>query len=143
LRRTRVGGFDVQDACALADLEAEPDLLEARLLTIGEALGHLPKLALRPDAEAALAHGRPFAIDDVLECDGIPCLGRPTLVIDAAGRALAVVEPMPFRLEGDHAAGGANADADNHAPAAAEPPAMGAVPMFFRPLCVLCQPEEP
>jgi tRNA pseudouridine55 synthase len=148
LRRTRVGGFDVQDACALDDLEAEPGLLEARLLAIEEALGHLPKLALRAEAEAALMHGRAFATADVLECDGIPCLGRPMLVIDATGRAMAIAEPMPLCPEGDRAAADANADADanvnvaDHAPVDAEPPAMGAAPMVFRPLCVLCQPEN-
>jgi len=45
LRRTRVGGFDVRDAYPLDALEAEPEMLGARLLTIGEALSHLPKLA--------------------------------------------------------------------------------------------------
>ena len=93
LCRTRIGGFSVDDASLLEDLEAAPDTLSSVLLSIPEALVHLPKLILLPKAESRLRNGAAFSVDDILECEGPQPIGRPTLVLSAqGGDALAIVE---------------------------------------------------
>jgi tRNA pseudouridine55 synthase len=123
LRRTRIGAFALEDAFALETLEAEPDLLPGRLLGIAEALGHLPKVTIRPEAARLMLNGRPFTTGDVLECDGILHPGRPVLVLDASGRALSVVRPVPQPT------------------AEAAPPTgemiLGTTPMLFKPMRIL------
>jgi tRNA pseudouridine55 synthase len=92
LRRTRVGGFAVEDALPLESILAEPDLLPGRMLSIREALGHLPKLTIAPGAARTLCHGRPFTTRDILEFEGVVLQGAPMLALDEAGRVLSVVE---------------------------------------------------
>ncbi len=118
LRRTRVGGFTVDQAIELEHLRAEPDLLPARLLNISEGLVHLPKLTIEPAMETAIRNGRPFATRNILEFEGILSPGQPVLVIDSSGRALSVALPEPASEE--------------------EAPALGvAADLIFKPVRVL------
>lgn len=121
LRRTQVGCFGIDQAIGLDKLVREPDLLPAHLLGITEALGHLPKLTIQPQAESAILNGCAFGTSEILEFDGIVCPGQPVLVINTRGRALSVVKAV---TAGD---------------AEAEPP-LGDAAMVFRPLRVLARP---
>ncbi|MEN6627599.1 MAG: tRNA pseudouridine(55) synthase TruB [Candidatus Sumerlaeia bacterium] len=119
LRRTQVGGFGIDQAIALDKLIQEPDLLPAHLLNITEALGHLPKLTIQPQAETAIMNGCSFRTSEILEFEGILNPGQPVLVINTRGRALSVAK----------AEAGGEADV-----------ALGESAMVFRPLRVLAQP---
>jgi tRNA pseudouridine55 synthase len=92
LCRTRVGAFAVENAATVEWLDENRDALPAALLSIAEALAHLPKLYLLPAAEARLRNGVAFALADVSQCEGLAPAGRPALVVSSAGAALAVVE---------------------------------------------------
>ncbi|HPK02868.1 MAG TPA: tRNA pseudouridine(55) synthase TruB [Candidatus Sumerlaeota bacterium] len=118
LRRTRVGAFGVDQAIPLAELRADPDLLPARLLGVTEALTHLPKVTIQPEAERLVATGRSFTTGHILEFEGILNPGQPVLVIDTQGRALSIVRPEPDEQ-------------------LTETPVLGATAMIFRPLRVL------
>jgi tRNA pseudouridine55 synthase len=124
LRRTRIGGFPIEGAATLDQLDQEPDLIGLRLLGITEALSHLPKLIVHPRMRAKLLNGQSFTTRDVLEFDGILSLGRPALALDADGAALSIVQPQ--RAEAD----GEESDAEM---------AMGAAPMLFKPMRVLAR----
>ena len=92
LRRTAVGSFSIDDALDLEMLEENPEALISALLPERQALGHLPHLVLGPRAAGAIRHGRPFPIDDVLECPGPQPVGEPTLALSDQGEALAIVQ---------------------------------------------------
>lgn len=92
LCRTAVGSFAIEDAADLDALEENPEALGAALLPERQALGHLPHLVLSPRAEGALRNGRPFAIDEVLECPGAQPVGCPTLALSNRGEAIAIVQ---------------------------------------------------
>jgi tRNA pseudouridine55 synthase len=129
LRRIQVGAFSVDQAILLETLIAEPSLLPHHLLSIPEALGHMPKITILPLLDKAILNGCPFTTRDILEFDGILSSGQPTLVVNTLGRALAVVQPEPERAKNS---------ADT---AEEEPPALGSTPFLFRPLRVLVQPQ--
>ena len=95
LRRTRVGGFGIEQAIELGLLQEEPDLLPARLLSISEALVHLPRLTIQPQLEGVILNGGAFSTGDILECEGNLNPGQPVLVLDQSGRALSVARPDP------------------------------------------------
>jgi tRNA pseudouridine55 synthase len=93
LVRTRVGPFHLDDAARLEALEAAPDeALAAAMLTIAQALPHMPKVTLTPVAAARLRHGAAFGLDGILECDGPQPVGCPVLALDPQGEPLAVVQ---------------------------------------------------
>ncbi|MBN1865887.1 tRNA pseudouridine(55) synthase TruB [Candidatus Sumerlaeota bacterium] len=92
LTRTRVGGFGLEDCADLDRLEQEPDLFDASLLTIAQALTHLSKAVLAPEASRRLLHGQPFSTDDILECETLPPAGEPILILSSTGESLAVVQ---------------------------------------------------
>lgn len=93
LVRTRVGPFHLDDAVRLETLEAAPDeALAAAMLTIAQALPHVPKVTLTPVAAARMRHGAAFGVADILECDGPQPVGCPVLALDALGEPLAVVQ---------------------------------------------------
>jgi tRNA pseudouridine55 synthase len=129
LRRLSVGGFSIDHALPLETLLAEPDLLAWRMMSVTEALGHLPKVTLQPRAELRLLNGGPFTTEDILEFDGILNLGQPVLVIDQGGRALSIARPEALRT-------GENEDED-----AEIAPVLGAMALIFRPMRVLAQPQ--
>ena len=91
LCRTRVGGFLLENSVTLEALQADPDeALPSSMLTLAEALSHLPKAVLLPAAEARVLRGHPFRLEDVLEAPQILPVGVPVLVCSASGEALAV-----------------------------------------------------
>ena len=128
LRRTQVGGFDVEHAVPLIDLMAEPGMIEENLLSVSQALTHLPKITLDPRALAGHLNGQPFTTAAVLECDGILSLGQPILVIDTAGNALSIVTPQPERAVEPSESDVAET-------------VIGDTPMVFRPVRVLARRE--
>lgn len=104
LRRTKIGHFSIDQAVPLETLVREPDLLPAHLLTLTEALSHLPKITINPNIEEEILHGRPFTTQDILEFDGLLSPDQPALVLSPSGRALSVVNPEPLpATEGDAA----------------------------------------
>ncbi len=59
LRRTGTGGFGIEDAITLEELEAlDPPSRLARLLPVDAPLADLPAVTLDAEAAAALSHGR-------------------------------------------------------------------------------------
>lgn len=92
LVRTSVGSFHLDDATPLEQLEAEPEMLAGALLSIGEALVHLPKIVLTPEAAERMRHGSAFDLEGVLECEGPAPVGEPALALSPEGEALAVVQ---------------------------------------------------
>lgn len=90
LRRTRVGGHQVEDA-------VPPDAL-ARLtpgspawVSPGDALGHLPQRGLTAEEAREIAHGRPVAAREEAS-------GRPVVLRGPAGELLALAERDGDRL---------------------------------------------
>ncbi|MFP4382364.1 MAG: tRNA pseudouridine(55) synthase TruB [Candidatus Sumerlaeia bacterium] len=93
LVRTAVGSFEIDNALPLEVLEADPDnLLPVSLLGIEEALTFMPKLSLLPGPEMRLRHGGGFGMDDIAECPELPQAGKPVMVLDSAGRAIAICQ---------------------------------------------------
>lgn len=84
LRRLRVGPFTLDDAHALAEIEADP---ESVLLAPVDAMRALERVAVDDEAKRAITHGAVFAE---------PALGvrgpGPFAIVDAAGALLAVYE---------------------------------------------------
>ncbi|HNY28222.1 MAG TPA: tRNA pseudouridine(55) synthase TruB [Candidatus Sumerlaeota bacterium] len=101
LVRTRVGAFHVDDAVDLDLFEGDPDSMEEALLSVGEALTHLPKLVLSAQAERRLRNGGAFRLEDVMECETVLPVGKPVLALASSGEALAVcrseIEEGPYR----------------------------------------------
>ncbi len=91
LRRERVGGFSREAAAPLDQLSREPSLVRDRLLTVADALAHLPKITVGPELEPAILHGRAFTRRQILACETLPGPGETFLVLNAEGRALAIV----------------------------------------------------
>ena len=56
LRRTRAGKFKIDDAVTIDELETTEDL-EARLVTMTDALAHLPEVVLNEDRAAKTKNG--------------------------------------------------------------------------------------
>ena len=130
LRRTQVGSFSIDQAIPLERLINEPALLGPNLLSLPEALAHLPRLTIHPEAEALVLHGGAFGTGDILECDGILSPGRNVLVLGRGGRALSIA-----RSEVPRPAGAAEGDEIEF-----EKPVLGATPRRFLPVRVLARP---
>ncbi len=92
LVRTRVGAFHVDDSVDLDLFEGDADALAGELLSVGEALTHLPKLVLSAQAEGRLRHGGAFRLEEVLECETSLPVGMPVLALGISGEALAVCQ---------------------------------------------------
>jgi tRNA pseudouridine55 synthase len=84
LRRTRVGSFCCEDACAL-DISAE--VARQRLLPVARAVEELPKITLPAEQAAQLVHGR--SVPPPAGCDPN---GSEAAIFDGSGRLLAVAE---------------------------------------------------
>jgi tRNA pseudouridine55 synthase len=84
LRRTAIGSFDLAGARGIDAIAADP---AAALLPPGDALRHLPVVAVAPDVAAQVAHGARLP-NGVLAVDGT----GPWRVVDESGRLLAVYE---------------------------------------------------
>lgn len=132
LRRTRVGGFSAEQAVPLETLMVEPALLPAFLMSLTEALNHLPKVTLHPGAVQPHLNGQPFTSREILELDGMVCPGQPVLVVNLKGNALSVARadiPPAAGEEQDERSG--------------PKPPLGATELIFRPMRVLARPEPP
>lgn len=81
LRRTAVGGFGVEGALA-PDALASRDRVTAALLAPLEAVAHLPRLDVTPEAALDLGHGRPVEAGALADAE--------TAVAAAEGRLVAV-----------------------------------------------------
>jgi len=113
LRRTRVGGFTVDESRTLDDLAAERAATGSlTLIDLAEAAGSaFPMVAVSPRDEAAVRHGRPIDLGrvwapfrDVVEAarlDGGPCERawsdhvEPHALFSDAGQFLALAVPNP------------------------------------------------
>jgi len=125
LTRTRIGSFAIEQSLPLRALLAEPEHLPHALMSVTEALIHLPKVIINPSVEPMILNGRSFTTQDVLEFDGILDPGKPILVLNTVGRALSVVK--------------AESDPQNGRCSAGENAIMGATEMVFKPLRVLAR----
>lgn len=87
LRRTRSGGFTLEDARSLEELEelSRAGALAGAVLPIHEALAHWPVLAVDGEEERAVSHGRTLRVP----VGRLPAAGR-VLLVDTTGRALAL-----------------------------------------------------
>jgi len=84
LRRTRTGGFGLEDAITLEALEAMPaEAAERSLLPVEVLIGHLPRADLAPEGAAAFLHGQ--AVEVQPAAAGLHA-------VFAAGRLLGVAE---------------------------------------------------
>lgn len=95
LRRTRSGGFGLEEVVPWDALEAEA---AARLLPLERLLPELPSVRVGPDGASAVRHGRDLGRAAVVE--GFP-LGAPPprlRVLDQAGHLLALAVPRGFGL---------------------------------------------
>jgi tRNA pseudouridine55 synthase len=103
LTRTSVGGFHLAEALPLEFLMENPGMLEEQLLTLPQALAHLPKITVNDSTEAAILHGRGFTTREILFCDGLPRPEETSLVLNTRGEALSVVsaEWLPDSGEGE------------------------------------------
>jgi len=133
LRRTSVGSFRVDESVPLSTLMETPELWESRVLTVAEALAHLPRVTIAPEAERALMHGRGFTSQDIYEAEFLPKASDLVLVVNDSGTAISIVQGEIIK------------------PGEAEPtPGGGPTPkvatkgdraLFFKPVSVLAQNE--
>jgi tRNA pseudouridine55 synthase len=92
LRRTRSGGFGLEDAVAWDAIDAN---VGERLRPMVEAVRDLPAVRLAPEGLAALRHGRD--VTPALVAEGFPENPAPRLrVLDAAGDLVALAVPRGF-----------------------------------------------
>jgi tRNA pseudouridine55 synthase len=69
LRRTRIGGFGLDQATALGDLIEGRKRPEEVVLSIERALSHLPRLGLKADSVAGIRSGRQPSSADLDDAD--------------------------------------------------------------------------
>ena len=94
LRRTASGPFDLSSALPLA--EVGPESAMARLVSLAEAVRHLPCVPVPAALERAVLTGKPLKWND-LSSDTVPA-GPVALVAGSALLALAEVEPETSRV---------------------------------------------
>lgn len=92
LRRESVGDLRVENAVPLSVLIQHPQLLHERILTLAEALGHMPKVVVSPRAERELLHGKGFTAREIVSCDALPRVADKLLAVSDRGKAISVVE---------------------------------------------------
>ena len=66
LRRARVGCFLIKDALSLAECKSHPELMESNLISLNEALSHLPAITVCAHAVKKVRNGRLLHLQDVL-----------------------------------------------------------------------------
>lgn len=106
LRRTRVGGFDVEDAVALDLLEREPrEAAGARILPMEALVPSLPAVQTTGAGEVRVRHGNVLGLSHVAKWDEAtavaPAPGQPVRyrVLGTDGRLLAIAEARPEGLQ--------------------------------------------
>ncbi len=98
LRRTRSGGFGVEDAVGWSELEGAAE----RMRPASDAVRHLPAITLGPDGLRAVRHGRD--LDEGLVMAGLPASGdlpERVRVLTESGDLVALAVPRGrFALPG-------------------------------------------
>ena len=92
LIRLRVGRFRVKDAIALEELAAlaQAELVGEKMLSIGEALSHLPSCSVSEDDARVVLHGGRAAVPEGVELN----VGEEVLVLSPNGELLALAKPV-------------------------------------------------
>src|SRR5688500_18219686 len=106
LRRTRIGGFDVEDAVPLDVVDREGAQAAARLLPMETLLTSLPAVRLTDQGEVRARHGNVLALTHVAHWDErdaalTPAAGEPVRyrVFNPAGSLVAIAEATPAGLQ--------------------------------------------
>ncbi len=92
LRRTKVGPYGLQDALSperIWEVKKEGKINEA-LISIEEALAHLPSVAVREDSVARVQHGVPLVSSSVSKVEGSFEPGQTVSITDEQGRIIAM-----------------------------------------------------
>ena len=106
LRRTRVGGFDVEDAAPLGVVDREARDAAARVLPMETLLTSLPSVRLTEQGEVRARHGNILALTHVAKWDEseaalTPAVGEPVRyrVFNPDGSLVAIAEATPAGLQ--------------------------------------------
>ncbi len=92
LRRTKVGPYGLQDALSperISEVKKEGKINEA-LISIEEALAHLPSVAVQEDSVARIQHGVPLVSSSVSKVEGSFEPGQTVSITDEQGRIIAM-----------------------------------------------------
>ncbi|MGB2804066.1 MAG: tRNA pseudouridine(55) synthase TruB [Candidatus Zixiibacteriota bacterium] len=92
LRRTKVGPYGLQDALSperISEVKKEGKINEA-LISIEEALAHLPSVAVQEDSVARVQHGVPLVSSSVSKVEGSFEPGQTVSITDEQGRIIAM-----------------------------------------------------
>ncbi len=92
LRRTRSGPFDLSRSLPLDEVAPE----SVRLVSLAEAVAHLPRADVPPDLERAVSTGKPLKWNELSEASAPS--GMVALVAGGALLALAEVDPESARV---------------------------------------------
>ena len=79
LRRTFVGPFSLDHCVTLDALEDDPSIADGRLVSMTDALGHLPSIALPKDLAKMVGSGYQLTVGDLHALD-LPSFGQGDLV---------------------------------------------------------------
>ncbi|HEX6323802.1 MAG TPA: hypothetical protein VFZ36_08760, partial [Vicinamibacterales bacterium] len=107
LRRTRVGGFDVEDAVPLDVVDREGREAAARMLPMETLLPALPSVRLTEAGETRVRHGNVLGLTHVATWENAPAAAPETAagqpiryrVLDGSGRLMAVAQATPAGLQ--------------------------------------------
>jgi len=90
LTRLRVGRFRIEDAISLEELAAlaEAGRVGEKMLSIGEALSHLPSCSVSDEDARIVLHGGRATVPEGMELDG----GEEVLVLSPNGELLALAK---------------------------------------------------
>ena len=106
LRRTRVGGFSVEDAAPLDMVDREGRAAEARLLPMETLLPSFPAVRLTDAGEARARHGNVLGLTHVARWEDAPAAVTPApgdpvryRVLTADGTLIALAEATPQGLQ--------------------------------------------
>lgn len=106
LRRTRVGGFDVDDAVPLDVVDREGRDAAARMLPMETLLPTLPAVTLTEAGETRARHGNVLGLAHVAKWQEAPAGANPALgqpvryrVLDGSGQLMAIAEATPAGLQ--------------------------------------------
>lgn len=101
LRRESVGQFNISQAVPLATLVENPALLGERMMTIADALTHMPKITVGGRVEKGILHGQGFTTRDILACETLPRPDEDSVVLNLQGKALSIVRGELIEREGE------------------------------------------
>jgi tRNA pseudouridine55 synthase len=97
LRRTRTGGFDLEQAVPLSTLEAEGLEAVNRIVPMADLLGDLPGIILTERGARRAAHGNTVLTSEVVGriggTGGAAAAAGPVRLLDRGGALLAIAEP--------------------------------------------------